>query len=134
MDSRFSATVRLVALGAVGLLAYGLLAYALSFAFSYLSWVGAPLAIAKWTPLMVFLWCLSGMALAGIDRGAPLSDKFAGVYVLGPVLAFVFGKVDVLGAALYFVPPAVTFGYIAKRAKETNEARLRSLRGSRDLP
>ena len=125
-------TKTLILLGAVG--AYGLLAYAVSFVVRYVSWIGAPESIAKWTVLMLFLWILSGIALVAIDRGAPLSRKFGGVYFLGPILAFVFGKVDVIGALLYFVPPAITVALFIKRANEANEARLRALRSVSSRP
>jgi hypothetical protein len=55
--------------------------------------------------------------------------------LLGPVLAYMFGRVDVIGALLYLVPALVALNVFGKRAEKANQARIQSLRaGSGDPP
>jgi hypothetical protein len=75
----YNGTKTLVLVGSAGILGYGLLAYVLSFAVRYISWVGNLESIATWSPIILIFWLLSAGAMVAIGRGAPLSEKFAGV-------------------------------------------------------
>lgn len=125
-------TFTIFLLGAGGLVAYGGLAFGLSFAVERIAWIGNLRSVAAWTPVVLVLWGASALGLRAIERGAPLAPAFGGVFLLGPVLAYMFGRVGLVGAALYTIVPAIALQRITSRIAARNRARVSGLQADRE--
>ena len=101
--------LQLFSRGALGLGVLAGVCFAVSRLLVYIRWVGNLESIAAWTPLVVVTWALFCVDLRLKRAGLQRLRGGSTILLVGPLFAFGRGRLDVIGALLYFVPLALAY-------------------------